>query len=452
MKKPTIPSRQQGVSLVVTLVLVVLLSLLVLYGAGVLVLDTRSAANDYRAREALTAGESGLDQGFSLLSINRSRISAAGFDINGDGSVSGAEPVWATCSSSASTPPCVAIRSDDRANWNFLTVNSALTNAPAQGSFTLFLMTPSSGESTRLLYTIVASGASADGTSSAIVKQAAYFYPLIFGTPAAPMMTYGEIGGSGNYNVVTNPDGAADGKALTTWSRGAVTLSGSSATCHVGEETISGATATGFLSTDSTYLYQTDSNGNSITMCAQCTCPTQKDLGRLSIAGDYGDDIVQNDPSFPPDVFKYLFGVDYTNYQQVRDNATVVSDCSGLNTASSGLIWVEGSSCSITGSVGSFDKPVLLVVQDDSISVTGGGYIFGIVFAFASGGYSSTATDVHLAGGTTLYGAVMSNTRIDMGNGTYKMRFDKNVLANIQNDPSARALSRVPGSWSDVQQ
>ena len=54
-------SRQQGVSLVVTLVLVVLLSLLALYGDGVLVLDTRSAANDYRAREALTAAESGLE-------------------------------------------------------------------------------------------------------------------------------------------------------------------------------------------------------------------------------------------------------------------------------------------------------------------------------------------------------------------------------------------------------
>jgi hypothetical protein len=56
-----------------------------------------------------------------------------------------------------------------------------------------------------------------------------------------------------------------------------------------------------------------------------------------------------------------------------------------------------------------------------------------------------------MAGGVTLYGAALSNTDIDMGNGTYKMRFDSKVLANVSNDPSSRALSRIPGSWSDVQ-
>src|SRR5512143_1698284 len=96
--KPFHPARQRGVSLIVTLMIVVLLSLLGLYGAGVLVLDTRSAANDFRAREAMAAAESGTEQGLSLLNANRKRIMPGGLDFNNDGTVDNA---WTDCGSQA---------------------------------------------------------------------------------------------------------------------------------------------------------------------------------------------------------------------------------------------------------------------------------------------------------------------------------------------------------------
>lgn len=454
-------SRQHGVSLVVTLVLVVLLSLIALYGAGILVLDTRSAANDYRAREALAAAESGVDQGFSLLSANRAKISTSGFDVNNNGTIDTGEG-WTTCTSSDAV--CMPIASGDRTNWRYLTVASSLLKRPWKdddadgikdasetylGNFSVYLLTPSGGDDSRLVYNIVAIGQSGDGTSTATVKQGAYFYPLIVGIPKSPLMAYGNIGSGGNYNVVTNPDGAGDGVELTAWSREAISMSGSSASCHVGEEIIGAAVGTGFLSTDSTYLYQTDNNGNTITMCDQCTCSTSD---ALSTGPDEGPDIVMNDTvNFPDDVFKYMFGVAYTSYEDVKKNAQVITDCSGLNADSTGLIWVEGGACTINSAVGSFANPVMLVVEDNDIKVNGGGYFFGILFAFSTAGNTGSTLNVHMAGSMTLYGAAMSNTDIDMGNGTYKMRFDKNVLANVSNNPSSRALSRIAGSWSDVQ-
>lgn len=458
---PSFRSRQHGVSLVVTLVLVVLLSLIALYAAGILVLDTRSAANDYRSREALAAAESGVDQGFSLLSANRAKISNAGFDANNNGSIDSGEG-WTTCTSSAT--PCLPVESADRTNWRYLTIASSLLKRPWKdddadgvkdtsetylGNVSVYLLTPVSGNDSRLVYNIVAIGQSGDATSTATVKQGAYFYPLVVGIPKSPLMAYGSIGSGGNYNVVTNPNGAGDNVALTAWSREAVSMSGSASSCHVGEEIIGGAVATGFLSTDGTYLYQTDNSGNTITMCDQCTCPT---ADALSKGGVEGSDIVMNDTTnFPDDVFKYVFGVPYTSYEDIKKNAQVISDCSTLNTSSSGLIWVEGANCTINSAVGSFANPVMLVVEDHDITVNGGSYFFGILFAFSTAGNTGSALSVHMAGGMTLYGAAMSNTDIDMGNGTYKMRFDKNVLANVSSNPSSRALSRIAGSWSDLQ-
>lgn len=455
MKKPTILFRQQGVSLVVTLVLVVLLSLLALYGAGVLVMDTRSAANDYRAKEALSAAESGLDQGFSLLNANRFSIRTNGLDLNGDGDVTDTnEAAWntTTCTSSSTVVPCVTIRPDDRENWQYLQLSSALIKRPWKdddndgvkdaseqflGNSSVYLMTPKAGGSAKMLYNIVASGTSADNTGSAIVKQAANFHPHIVSSPKSPMMSYGEIGGSGTFDVVTNPDGAGSGNPLSAWSRYGMTLGGSGKTCQVNE----------FLNSKGSSFWTevTDSYGNTLTKCSSCSCPSATGINPV------GSDIVANDPDFPDDVFAYLFGVPYTSYAEVKKNAKVVSDCSTLNTNSSGLIWVTPGPCNITSSVGSYESPVLLVVQDTTVSVTGGGEIFGLLFVFGSSGYSATATDVHLAGGTTLYGAIMTNTKIDLGNGTYRMRFDQNVLNNISRNPSGGVIRRVPGSWSDVQ-
>jgi type II secretory pathway pseudopilin PulG len=414
MKTPTIPSRQRGVSLVVTLVLVVLLSLLALYGAGVLILDTRSAANDYRAKEALAAAEAGLDQGYSLLSINRRLIKAVGLDLNNDGDAADAnESGWTACTSGTTTAPCVAIRSDDRGNWSYLTINAALAIAPTQGSFTLFLMTPSSGDSNRLTFFIVAQGLSADSSSRAIAKQGAYFYPLILGEVDTPLAAANNIPLSGNYSIITNSNGGGSGVPVTAWSDSAITPGGSFASCHLGE--FSGG-----------------------------ACPSGDALSKNGLTGP---DLVGSDPDFPPDLFQFLFGVAESDYVQIKNQATVSADCSGLSSASEGIQWVTGD-CNPPGQVGSADRPVLLVVEGDT-TLNAGDQFYGLLYMFDPAG---TVPRLISNGNAHLHGAIIAHDGVDLQlTGGFVLEYDAAVLGALSRNTSSRGLTRLPGSWSDVQ-
>lgn len=412
MKPNLLPGKQKGISLVVTLMITVLLSLLALYGAGVLVLDTRSAANDYRYREAMAAAESGVDQGFSLLNANRTNIAAVG------------AAAWAACT--ATTPACLPIRADqspqkpgDRTTWQFMQVNPALTTQPTSGGFTLFLLTPSSGDASGLIFNIVAIGASEDSSSSVTVKQGVYFYPLVLGNVDTPLASASNLPLNGNYCIVTNSNGGGSGVPVSIWTSAStsVTGSGSFATVHKG-----------------------DFDGS-------CPNPSSDDV--LSKAGTPGPDVVQ-DSNFPPDLFAFLFGVNSSSYQLIKDEAQVVANCSGLNTSSSGLIWVEGD-CDPAATIGSAAAPVLLIVEGSSNFVAGD-EMYGLLYMFDSDS-PSDSRELRTAGTAHIHGAVIahdSNVDIDL-QGDFIIEYDEDVLKNLKNSPSARALARIPGSWSDVQ-
>lgn len=418
MKIPAHLRRQQGVSLVVTLVLVVLLSLLALYGAGVLVMDTRSAANDYRAKEALAAAEAGLEQGYSLLSTNSNRIRAIGLDLNSDGDTGDAnESAWTACTAAATTAPCVAVRAGDRANWSYLTVNAALTRQPTLGSFALHLMSPTNGNGKMLVYNIVASGNAAENTTNTpntIVKQGAYFYPLILSSIDSPLAATANISLSGNYSIITNANGGGSGVPVTAWSAGTITPSGSFTSCYAGD----------FVGS---------------------ACPSSAALSKNGLSGP---DLVANDSAFPPDLFKYLFGVPEADFAKIRAMATVVADCNGLGPTSSGFYWVTGNCNPPNNNIGTPEYPVLLVVEGDA-TVNSSIDIYGLLFMFNSAG---AVQRIISNGGPTLHGAIMGQDEIDFQlTGGFVLEYNSAVLAALLNNMSTRRLSRLPGGWSDVQ-
>lgn len=414
--------RQRGISLIVTLLITVLLSLLALYGAGVLVLDTRSASNDFRAREAMTAAESGVDQGLSLLTANRDRISASGLDTNGDGAVSGAEPIWTTCTSSAA--PCLPIRSGDRTNWQYLTVTGLGSQPTSGGSFTLFLLTPTSGSSNMLVYNIVAIGLSADSISSspttASVKQGVYLYPLLLGNVKTPIAAVSSIPLSGNYTIIANPNGGGSGVPVSAWSKSAITPGGSFTSCNLGD-----------------YV---DDN----------VCSSSEALSKNGLTGP---DLIASDPDFPDDLFKFLFGVANTDYQQIKNQATIVTDCSTqLTASSSGLIWVTDAACNPGGDVGSAASPVLLVGDvgaTGKITINANDDFYGLLFMFTPG-TPPTAGELKTNGTAHIHGAVFAYDELKL-NGNFILEFDEAVLTALKNDPSSRTLARVSGAWTDVQ-
>lgn len=414
---PATPVAQQGVSLIVTLLIAVLLVLLVIYGAGILVQDTRSAANDFRAREAFTSAESGVEQGYSLMTANKKFIKAIGLDLNNDGSISGGNEVaWAACA--ASTAQCQPIRSDDRTNWQYLTINSALTNTPTAGTFTLFLLTPSTGDSSRLVYNIVAIGKSADSSSTSVVKQGVYFFPLLFGEIGAPVAAAGNIPLGGNFSIVTNSNGGAEGQALSVWTKATSTINstGSTDRCHVGELLSGGS------------------------------CPSSSKV-EAEKPGLCDDDLCR-DANFPTDLFKFLFGVPKEQFQKIKDKATVLTSCSSLSTASSGLIWVTGN-CNPPGDVGTTEDPVTLIVEGD-VTFNASDDIYGFLFLFkypASGTPKLTAN-----GNASVHGAIFANDNVDLQlTGGFVLQYDSTVLGNLKKGASGRSLGRIAGSWSDVQ-
>jgi len=411
-------NRQHGVSLIVTLLISVLLSLLALYGAGILVQDTRSAANDFRAREAMTAAESGVEQGYSLMIANRKFIKTIGLDLNNDNAISGTtESAYTDCTSTVDI--CQPIRATDRTNWKYLTFSAGLVNAPTAGSFALYALTPRTGDSSGLVYNIVAIGKSADATSTAVVKQGVYFYPLIFGDIGAPMAAAGNIPLGGNFSIVTNPNGGGSGQALSSWTKATSTIasSGSTDRCYVGEM-IGGS------------------------------CPSSSDLDK-SGPGLCDDDLCQ-DANFPTDLFKYLFGVPRTEYQKIQNKATQLADCSTLNSASSGLIWVTGN-CNPPGNVGTTDNPVFLVVEGD-VTLNAGDQIYGFLFLFKQP-VSGTAPKLIANGNAQINGAIFASDNIDLQlTGGFVLKYDATVLGNLKKGTSGRGLGRIPGAWSDVQQ
>lgn len=421
---PILIARQRGISLIVTLMITVLLSLLALYGAGVLVLDTRSAGNDYRAREAMNAAESGIEQGVSLLNANRKRIDENGLDSNDDGDVSDAtDSTWTACTSTHKA--CLPIRSGDRTNWQYLTINNGLTSQPGAGSFELYLLTPINGGSSRLVYNIVALGYSADSIAASpttvTVKQGAYFYPLLLGNVKTPIAAASNIPLSGNYSIVTNNNGGGTGVAVTAWSGSAISTGGSFARC---------------------YKEEFEDNGGA--------CPSDSDLLKYVGPETCDDDLCGNDPGFPTDLFKFLFGVTAANYQLIKDQATVVADCDALDENSSGLIWVTGDCNLPGGDVGSVEDPVLLVVEG-SILANGDDDFYGLIYLFK---YPAPGTmpSMLFNGNYHVHGGVFVHNTLTLTlNGSFVLEYDQDVLANLKNSPSGRALARIPGSWSDVQ-
>lgn len=422
----TIFKKQSGATLVIALITMALLAILAIYGVGISVMDQRSSANEFRAKEALLAAESGIEQAIGHLNLNRKQIGSW---------------TWSDCAGTDTDPPCGVIPAADRANWKYRTVPPAQTVQPANGDFEVHLLTPDSGDNKHLLFNIVSVGDSEDGTAQRVARQATYFFPLIVKIADSPMISAGDIGFSGNFSVVTNPNGGGTGVPLTAWSKSDITITGSPSTCQLDE----------FLSTGSAYDTQTDGNGNTITMCASCTCPTS---GALSKNGVEGIDILDIDgntgankdtTNFPPDMFEYIFGVKTADYAEVKKEATVIANCDGLNTSSSGLYWVTGN-CQPAGDVGSFAGPVTVIVEGDS-KINSNNYFFGMMFAFSTN--PAATLNLDLNGTPTFYGAIMTNAKISLSNGNYKMRFDVNVLKNMSLNPGARGLAKIPGSWAD---
>ena len=354
-----------------------------------------------------------------------------------------------------------------------------------------------------------------------------------------PLTTSGSAGVTGTLQVVTNPNAGGAGVPVSVWSRLDVDKTGTTNTCYADEffrYTTGSAVPTIYQGTircdkcrcDSSSAPPTLSYDNSgVNRCAAPTADCEGidvldvDAGTDSTAGynvgghegaNYNvrsDAISHPICEFPPDMFKFVFGIAawddtdddcfaetklpsvlYQNPDNPSAVATVGPDEAHLYkiadkiipknananllkvgqagttallgaSSSSGIIWCQGQNpndCNIAANaqVGTPNAPVLLILDGP---VTIQGTVFGFIFVRDTGTALRPETGSSMAGncpndcilqmnsGAAIYGALVIQGQI-RSNGTSAVIYDGSVLQGIIDD-GGLVYATLPGAWTD---
>lgn len=128
-------------------------------------------------------------------------------------------------------------------------------------------------------------------------------------------------------------------------------------------------------------------------------------------------------------------------------NPTIVADCSGLDSSSSGIIYVTGACTSINGTIGSPASPVIVVINQGSAKLAlGNGLImYGMLFVHAD----NNNADVQ-GQNPQFYGALVVEGSIKM-TGKFLIVYDDTSASSDTNKlPKSAKFGLVPGSWLDA--
>src|SRR5699024_4115376 len=189
---------QQGfATLTVAVTILFLATFVTLYAVRVGVMAQRISANEFRAEQAFTAAEAGVEEGIAYLRGSKKQINLWH---------------WKECERGDVDLPCSQI-TEDRDHWLFIKdVDKTDPNYSAKlnqdyGSYSLnylkYITAP--------VFLVVDEGKSADKSGQALVKQGIYLYPHI---PDAPLMVRGNVDFGSHFSIDTH------GKvSLSVWAR-----------------------------------------------------------------------------------------------------------------------------------------------------------------------------------------------------------------------------------------
>ena len=443
-------------TLTTALILLTATTMITLYGARSTILKQRVLANDVRAQEAFEEAEAAVERGIQFVSKNRR-------DLRDNWIGDSTAQRWSTCGT-ATALPC-GNGDENVFGSGFIgyqepgVTNAFVTNASTSGVSEAYLVArcqdddgdgncddldgatagTQPGPAPESIITVIGRGFSDDGTGTAMAQQTVALFPLLASPPDSPMVVAGTAGLTGTFDLVANPNGGGPGVPLSVWSNNDVTIGSNARTCHLEEYLATGGP------------YQEDG----ITKCDDCDCSKET----ISDDSLEGIDIVDSDSNsgvnpdatnFPADVFQYVFGVSTANWRDIQEEAVqVLPDCSTLDANSSGLYWVTGD-CTIGDDIGSADDPVMLVMDEADLTLNGGGELYGVVFSFDNPDKTGGGGGITVNGTNDVYGAFVSDHSIDISSGTFRSRYDAEVLTNLSRDAGGQAFGKVPGTWFDI--
>lgn len=485
--------------------ILILLTELIIYAVQVGVFEQRKSANEMRQKEAFHIADSAIQLGKEFMLANSRLVATGQDDVLGSGNhgwmPGSSNPRWRPCadadlSAGRGQHPCFAepadndtdFRADLRANMYFYMddpvnddpdvladtelpvdttvlvdgttervalyallcmldidrdldpiVQGCTTTAPADWNDS----GPGEQDKRYFMITLLARGESEcdGGTCNAqalIADKIGSFGPgSAEGGPGAPLTTKNTLPDSGSTDIVPNPNGGGVGVPISVWidsSADILGFGGSWQTCERHE----------FYGVDimpADYKCP-DPSGN-------CTCQGKKQLSYAEPgAGNQHLDIdMVPDDNFPPDLFKWTFGVepDADGLDYVMGLAEeIVDNCDGLDQASFGLIWVTGS-CRISssGQIGTPDAPVFLVMAGSGNRISGSPDIFGTVMVTDA---VVSPNGIDGTGSPTIYGALVADASITQFQGNLKLVYVEDILENVLDLGNFGA---VAGAWSD---
>jgi hypothetical protein len=340
--------------------------------------------------------------------------------------------------------------------------------------------------------TLVATAQVPGESSSATVKETWATAMTMNPSAPVPLIASGLVEGLGNAQIVAAPNSGGYGVPASIWSPNDIDIGSSSggacgsgglgsvSTCHLGEY---------LQATPRDQLKTTCATANNA-----CGCPSVSASGEDFLSGHSGGvrkenlDILDRDgncgalpditffPREPYDdggdptddsLFEYIFDVDYVvaeggstvlancgdtgaqncaAYALLNDyNAQQLSDCSTLNTSSSGIYYVTGD-CDLN-SIGSPTAGVILVV-DGEVSINGNVDFYGMLFARSNNNTASVRGN----GNVKIFGSLVVEGDVNI-TGSIDVVYDPTSATGNAGGviPDSVRFGRVTGSWLDSQ-
>ena len=412
MQQPARNYQTGATTLIITVLILLIISLMVFFATRVGIMDQRMAGNEARYKEAFATAEAGLELAIERF-VNQFQSGYTGSEswtniITNSTIASGTETDG---TSAESGEPSFGVTIND--------TGASLSGIP--------------------VYEFVSTAVGADGTGTATIRRQVVMKKILGGSAFfVPIIYQGPVQTRSNLSIVANPNGGGSGVPISIWT---------------------GKTGANIEMTSSSASCQREYYVGNNPQCSTGELLSQGDGTILTSYNSTFPDVIPNDSNFPADLFRFVFGVEQKDWETVKAMAAtynhVVSDCSGLGDTSGQtfrLWWVTGD-CNMGSSqiIGSMTDPVILVIDDHGLSMTGGAArIHGITYLFNNPS-NAAIPGADLTGNAALYGAIVA----DMGgtfnqHGSFSIVYDSSLVDNlIDNDSANFTFAYIPGSWRD---
>ncbi|HEX7060835.1 MAG TPA: pilus assembly PilX N-terminal domain-containing protein [Woeseiaceae bacterium] len=391
------PKQTGSATLVMSLVLLVLMTMVAVYTGRTVLLEEKIAGNDFRARQAFEAAESGLSTAVAYM--------ASGYDKDNDGN---ADPVIDT-------------DDDGIGDVNALTFsdNSSVT-VTVTGAFPAFALQ--------------SVGVSDDLTATRTVRTRMSTVDVLPNAPDNPLTARGSVAIDGSATI-HNPEGHS-----TIWSGGDVDLGANN-------------------STATEVADPTDSNYPTC-MDTPMTCSLTPSSSKIAVGLDVVEHDASLANLTAEQMFYNFFGTTMDIFRDSRVTREVApadannlasASTPGINLGVGEVIWVEGDTvlsnsvtvgCSValSGSAtcpSASVNPTVLIINGD-LTTSGTPNFYGLVYVTGH---------MEMSSNTTVTGAlIVAGDTVNHGGGSLDAWYNSAVLNQVRDNGP---LAGAPGSWQD---